>query len=96
MFEYDFGDSWYHTVKLKEVGEYADGEAKSVKLTGGANACPPDDCGGIHRYSYLVELMQNKPRSRELSEFYDWMGCKWDPEYFPMKEAAKAVDRRNK
>lgn len=96
MFEYDFGDSWYHTVKLKEVGEYADGEAKSVKLTGGANACPPDDCGGIHRYNYLVELMQNKPRSRELSEFYDWMGCKWDPEYFPMKEAAKAVDRRNK
>ena len=95
-FEYDFGDSWCHTVKLKEVAEYADDEAKVIRLTDGANACPPDDCGGIWRYRHLVELMQDKPQSSELSEFYDWMGSKWDPAFFPMKEAAKAVDRMNK
>jgi hypothetical protein len=95
-FEYDYGDSWCHTVKLTEVAEYTEGEAKVIRLTGGANACPPDDCGGIYRYRHLVELMQDKPRSGELSEFYDWMGSKWDPAYFPMKEAAKAVNRMNK
>ena len=96
LFEYDYGDSWYHKVKLKSVADYTDDGTKAVRLIGGANACPPDDCGGIYRYSYLVELMQKKPRSSELSEFYDWMGCKWDPEFFPMDETVKAVDRMNK
>jgi hypothetical protein len=84
-------------IKMKEeqVHEYAAGEQKTVQLTGGANACPPDDCGGIYRYNHLVELMQKKPNSRELREFYDWMGCKWDATFFPLKEAAKAVDRMN-
>jgi len=95
LFEYDYGDSWYHKVKLKSVADYTDDGTKAVRLIGGANACPPDDCGGIYRYSYLVELMQKKPRSSELSEFYDWMGCKWDPEFFPMDETVKAVDRMN-
>ena len=96
LFEYDYGDSWYHKVKLKSVADCTDDGTKAVRLIGGANACPPDDCGGIYRYSYLVELMQKKPRSSELSEFYDWMGCKWDPEFFPMDETVKAVDRMNK
>ena len=96
LFEYDYGDSWYHKVKLKSVADYADYETKAVRLIGGANACPPDDCGGIYRYRHLVELMQKKPQSSELSEFYDWMGCKWDPEFFPMDETVKAVDTMNK
>ena len=96
LFEYDYGDSWYHKVKLKSVADYADYETKAVRLIGGANACPPDDCGGIYRYRHLVELMQKNPQSSELSEFYDWMGCKWDPEFFPMDETVKAVDRMNK
>lgn len=96
LFEYDYGDSWYHKVKLKSVADYADYETKAVRLIGGANACPPNDCGGIYRYRHLVELMQKKPQSSELSEFYDWMGCKWDPEFFPMDETAKAVDKMNK
>ena len=95
LFEYDYGDSWCHKVKLQSVAEYADDETKAVRLTDGANACPPDDCGGIHRYNNLVELMRKYPRSGELSEFYDWMGCKWDYEYFPKDEAAKAVDKMN-
>lgn len=95
-FEYDYGDSWQHAVKLQAVSEYADGERKSVVLTGGANACPPDDCGGIYRYRDLVELMTENPRSAELYEFYNWMGCKWDPEYFPLEQAAKAVAGMNK
>ena len=94
-FEYDYGDSWYHEVTLTAKTDYAEDEAMEVVLTGGANACPPDDCGGIYRYNYLVQLMQEKPRSRALSDFYEWMGSKWDPEFFPMKVAAKAVSRMN-
>lgn len=95
MFEYDYGDSWYHKVKLKSVTDYTDDEPRAVRLIGGANACPPDDCGGIYCYNHLVELMRKNPQSGELSEFYDWMGSKWDYEYFPKDKAAKAVDRMN-
>ena len=96
IFEYDFGDSWNHVVKLKAKADYANGEKPIVRLIGGANACPPDDCGGIWHYNYLVQQMHKKPNSRELREFYDWIGCKWDPTFFPQKEAARAVDRMNK
>ena len=95
IFEYDFGDSWNHVVKLKAKADYANDEKPIVRLIGGAKACPPDDCGGIWRYNYLVQQMQEKPNSRELREFYDWLGCKWNPEFFPQKEAARAVDRMN-
>lgn len=95
VFEYDYGDSWHHTVTLQAVADYPSGEPQSVVLIGGANACPPDDCGGIFRYRHLMELMRKKPQSAELHEFYDWMGCKWDPEYFPLKEAAKAMAKMN-
>jgi len=46
-------------------------------------------------YSHLVQLMKEKPRSAELQDFYDWMGSKWDPEYFPFEQAAKTVARMN-
>ena len=95
QFEYDYGDGWLHVVKLKAMADYVKGEKKVVKLTGGANACPPDDCGGIWRYNHMVQLMREMPNSRELREFYDWMGSKWDPAFFPQKEAARAVDRMN-
>ena len=43
----------------------------------------------------MVQQMREMPNSRELREFYDWMGSKWDPAFFPQKEAARAVDRMN-
>lgn len=92
VFEYDYGDSWNHLVTLKAKSDYAAGEKKVVRLTDGANACPPDDCGGIWRYNHLVQLMKEKPRSRELREFYDWLGSKWNPSYFPKEVAARAVE----
>ena len=96
IFEYDYGDSWHHAVTLIDIADYAEGEEKAVRLTNGANACPPDDCGGIGRYNHLVRLIQEKPKARELLNFYEWMGCKWDVEYFPLDLAAAAVGRMNR
>jgi len=45
FYEYDFGDSWDHTVKVEEVAPYDDGPRAS--LIDGRRACPPEDCGGI-------------------------------------------------
>jgi hypothetical protein len=45
-FEYDFSDSWMHTVKLIASAEYSR-QKKEVKLLAGERACPPEDCGGV-------------------------------------------------
>lgn len=95
VFEYDYGDSWLHLVKLIANTDYAENEKPAVRLIGGANACPPDDCGGIYHYNELLKLMRERPKSKELYEFYEWMGCKWDPTFFPFEEAKMAVEEMN-
>src|ERR1051326_5798883 len=47
IYEYDFGDSWEHELVVEKVLA-ADPNFKHPVCTGGENACPPEDCGGIH------------------------------------------------
>jgi hypothetical protein len=42
LYQYDFGDSWEHQVKVERV---VGGGDDSIVCTGGARACPPEDCG---------------------------------------------------
>lgn len=58
MWEYDFGDSWEHKVKLSSVADYKDGEPHLVEWVKGAGACPPEDCGGVWGYADLLQLRE--------------------------------------
>lgn len=93
-FEYDFGDSWMHTVKLIASAEY-DRQKKEVKLLAGERACPPEDCGGVPGYRELCEAM-DRPYSSSAQRFMEWLDCRFDPEYFPLEMAQKAVASCNK
>lgn len=93
-FEYDYGDSWQHTVKLISSAEYEEGETKEIILTGGERACPPEDCGGIPGYLDICEAMKN-PTSAHAQEMIEWMGCRFDPELFPLKKAQAIVKKCN-
>jgi hypothetical protein len=93
-FEYDFGDSWMHTVKLIASAEY-DRQKKEVKLLAGERACPLDDCGGVSGYRELCEAM-DRPYSSSAQRFMEWLDCRFDPEYFPLEMAQKAVASCNK
>ena len=42
---YDFGDDWFHTVKLEALVE-ADPELTYPRLLTAQGRCPPEDCGG--------------------------------------------------
>lgn len=88
-FEYDFGDSWMHTVKLIASAEY-DRQKKEVKLLAGERACPLDDCGALPGYRELCEAM-DRPYSSSAQRFMEWLDCRFDPEYFPLEMAQKAV-----
>jgi yecA family protein len=43
LFEYDFGDGWRHTVTVEAIVE-PEPNASYPLCTGGARACPPEDC----------------------------------------------------
>jgi Plasmid pRiA4b ORF-3-like protein len=50
--EYDFGDSWEHRVVVEDIVDAKPGLAYP-RCTAGANACPPEDCGGPYGYADL-------------------------------------------
>ena len=53
----------------------------------GANATPPDNCGGVYGYFDFVAAVSD-PTHPEHAEMIEWIGRPWDP-------AAFAVDSAN-
>jgi hypothetical protein len=88
-FEYDFGDGWRHTVSVESVGE-PDPARKPPMLIDGANACPPEDCGGPWGYANLREALDD-PGHEEHEAMRDWAGDDFDQARFELSSAAKRV-----
>ena len=85
MFEYDFGDSWRHDVWIKGIRLYEKGEKPRIEFVKGQGACPPEDCGGVGGYEYLLELLQKQKEKKRLTseerEELEWadMDINYDP-----------------
>jgi hypothetical protein len=95
VFEYDFGDSWMHEIKLMEVSEYQDNENRhEIFLKKGAGACPPEDCGGVYGYAHLIEVMAH-PRGPEYKQMKEWLGGKLYPDDFDIEEARERISDFN-
>jgi hypothetical protein len=77
-YEYDFGDSWSHTVELEDIVARVKGK-KYPRCVDGARACPPEDCGGIWGYQELLEVLRD-PSREEYEDMIEWLGGKFDPE----------------
>lgn len=58
-YTYDFGDSWEHRIDLEDVRPAVPGVAYP-RCIGGRRAAPPDDIGGIARYSHLVAAASDR------------------------------------
>ncbi len=81
VYEYDFGDSWEHTVIVEKIfPSDASTSTTAVCLTG-SRACPPEDCGGIWGYQELLQALKDRkhPEHRSMKE---WLGRPFDPEFF--------------
>ena len=85
LYEYDLGDSWTHEITLQQAVE-AEGEERP-RCTGGARACPPEDCGGPSGYEHLIQAISD-PGHGEHDAMQEWVGRDFDPEDFD----AGAVD----
>lgn len=99
--EYDFGDSWEHDIRLSSVDEYKPGEPRVIVFKGGRRACPPEDCGGIWGYGELLDLHARRKARKRLSsdekERLEWYGIDkdFDPEEYDGNEGMEVCDYYN-
>ena len=82
FYEYDFGDSWHHTLKVEKVLPRAAGDPRGVCL-GGRRAGPPEDVGGIWHYNEVVAALAGDEDTaidqEEMAQLRDWLGDDFDP-----------------
>ena len=92
-YEYDFGDSWEHEVVVEKVLP-PDASFKHPICLGGANAFPPEDCGGSPGYAEFVAAMAD-PKHEEHEQMKEWVGGAWDATRFSL-DAANILLKRIK
>ena len=90
-YEYDFGDSWMHEIKVEKIAK-AITDHKYPVCADGARNCPPEDVGGIWGYSELVEAMSD-PEHERRGEFIEWLGESFNPEALDLKEANRLLKK---
>ena len=89
-YEYDFGDSWCHTITLEKILP-PDPEQPLPCCIKGKGACPPEDCGGIWGYMDWVEAL-NDPEHEEHEEAVEYYGeVISDPDHFDIEQANRAL-----
>lgn len=90
-YTYDFGDNWEHAVVL-EKRLPLDPNMTYPECTGGARACPPEDCGGIGGFYDLLEAIRNPQHPRH-EEILEWLGEDYDPEEFSIEAINQVLPR---
>ena len=89
-YEYDFGDSWQHDVSVQER-VVADDERNGWPMClAGANACPPEDVGGISGYGEFLQAMSD-PSHEEHDAMWRWWGGPFDPRGFDINAANRGI-----
>ncbi len=84
FYEYDFGDGWWHTIKLESVEPWSEGDPAAACLAG-RRACPPEDVGGIWGYRDLLAALAGNidPVNAEwLEAQMEWLPDDFDPAEF--------------
>ncbi len=81
-YEYDFGDGWDHTILVEDRHTLPYGLKHAVCLDG-ANACPPEDCGGAGGYEELLLALAD-PSHEDHDDLLEWIGGPFDPTDFDL------------
>jgi hypothetical protein len=88
-YEYDFGDSWRHQIKVKPVAK-PNIDWSYPLCIGGARAAPPDDVGGVYGYAEFLSAIKD-PKHDEHDQMLAWVGGVFDPEGFDLNAINRAL-----
>ncbi len=83
-YEYDFGDSWHHTLLVEKILPSQAGVHYPLCLAG-KHACPPEDVGGVWGYMNFLEAIRD-PSHPDHETYLEWAGEDFDPELFHLEE----------
>lgn len=83
-YNYDYGDDWWHSIKL-EGQIFREKSIKYPICIGGERACPREDCGGVPGYYNMLETLSN-PKDDDYKSMKTWAGKDWNPETFNRKD----------
>jgi Plasmid pRiA4b ORF-3-like protein len=89
VYEYDFGDSWHHLVKLEKRTPGGDQDHIPVCLAG-ENPAPLDDMGGIPGYYMWLDALRD-PSHEMHDEAIDWFGEDFLSEGFDLAKVNKRL-----
>ncbi len=81
-YEYDFGDSWDHTILVEKILPALPAEHYPVCIAG-KRAAPPEDTGGIWGYENLLQVIAD-PAHEDHAEMIEWIPEGFDPEEFDL------------
>jgi hypothetical protein len=73
---YDFGDDWFHTIKIEKLVE-AETDVAYPRLLDAKVRCPPEDCGGPWGYGDVLEAIAD-PAHELHNQMIEWHG-EFDP-----------------
>jgi hypothetical protein len=93
IYKYDFGDGWMHDITLEKILAPDNNIKYPVFLAGKMN-CPPEDCGGVWGYSDILKVLK-KPDHKEYESLIEWLGGKFDPEYFNIDKVNKSLRKKD-
>lgn len=92
-YEYDFVDGWEHDIILEKVLP-PDSRLQIPKCMAGKRNCPPEDCGGIYGYEDMLAVLK-QPKHEEYESYIEWLGYKFDPEYFNKDEINRKLKQKD-
>lgn len=92
-YEYDFGDSWEHLVKLEKILPEGD-EGQLPRCIKAARQCPPEDLGGVHDYYEFLDAMHD-PAHPEHEGVKEWWGGEFDPEFVNLEDINQLLPERD-
>lgn len=91
IYEYDFGDSWGHTIHVEAILAVEKGKQYLVCLEG-KRACPPEDIGGVTGYNNLLKIFTN-PKHPDYNDMREEFGEDFDPEFFDIEDVNSGLRR---
>lgn len=91
-YEYDFGDSWMHTITVEKI-ESVEHKMGCANIIDGQRACPPEDVGGPFGYEEFLNAIQKSPASQQAQDILMWVGGPFDPDAFDRRGANSALLR---
>lgn len=89
-FQYDFGDDWWHELKIADHRDIPEGD-KLPRCIDGAGACPPEDCGGPFGYAEMLDAAadEDHPDHEEMRDLLEEI----KPKAFEKKTADRNMKR---